>query len=50
MNDLSKDIQNAPSQEAGRPQYVTPEVRVMNEAEVLSAYQVTAAATGMWWV
>ena len=37
-------------QKSVRPQYVAPEVRVMNEQEVLSAFQVTAAGTGTWWV
>ena len=36
--------------EAGRPEYVAPVVRVMNESEVLSAFQVTAAGTSTWWV
>jgi hypothetical protein len=30
-------------------QYVTPVVRVLSEAEVLSAFQVTAAGTHSWW-
>ena len=32
-----------------RPEYVTPVVRVLTEAEVLSAFQVTAAGTTVWW-
>ena len=35
---------------ADKPEYVAPVVRVMNEAEVLSAFQVTAAGTGTWWM
>ena len=32
-----------------RPEYVAPVVRVLTEAEVLSAFQVTAAGTTVWW-
>ena len=32
-----------------KPKYETPRVRVMNEEEALSAFQVTAAGSGMWW-
>ena len=32
-----------------KPEYEAPVVRVMSEAEVLSAFQVTAAGTGTWW-
>jgi hypothetical protein len=31
-------------------QYVPPVVRVMSEAEILSAFQVNAAGTMGWWV
>jgi hypothetical protein len=31
-------------------EYVAPIVRVMSEAEVLSAFQVNAAPTMGWWV
>jgi hypothetical protein len=38
-------------QEAGqKPKYEAPRIRVMTEQEVLSAFQVTAAGTSMWWV
>jgi hypothetical protein len=50
MNDLSYQNQIAASQESGRPEYVAPVVRVMNETEVLSAFQVNAAGTMGWWV
>lgn len=33
-----------------KPKYETPRIRVMTEEEVLSAFQVTAAGTSMWWV
>jgi hypothetical protein len=32
-----------------KPKYETPRIKVMNEQEVLSAFQVTAAGTSMWW-
>ena len=31
-------------------EYVSPVVRVMSEAEILSAFQVNAAGTMAWWV
>jgi len=33
-----------------KPKYEAPRIRVMTEEEVLSAFQVTAAGTSMWWV
>jgi hypothetical protein len=33
-----------------KPKYEAPRIRVMTEQEVLSAFQVTAAGTSMWWV
>jgi hypothetical protein len=33
-----------------KPKYAPPQVRVMTEQEILSAFQVTAAGTTMWWV
>jgi hypothetical protein len=33
-----------------KPKYEAPQVKVMTEQEVLSAFQVTAAGTSMWWV
>jgi len=32
-----------------KPKYEAPRIRVMTEQEVLSAFQVTAAGTTMWW-
>ena len=32
-----------------KPKYESPTVRVMNEEEALSAFQVTAAGSAMWW-
>lgn len=37
---------------ATRPQYQAPAIRVMNESEVLIAFQMSAAkigAAGCWW-
>jgi hypothetical protein len=36
-------------QDVATRQYETPSIRVMNEEEVLSAFQVTVAGT-TWWV
>jgi hypothetical protein len=33
-----------------KPKYETPRIKVLTEEEVLSAFQVTAAGTNMWWV
>ena len=33
-----------------KPKYEAPRIRVMTEQEVLTAFQVTAAGTSMWWV
>jgi hypothetical protein len=38
-----------PNDVAAKPDYEPPMVRMMNEAEVLSAFQVTAAGTATWW-
>lgn len=43
------DKESIAESQAERPEYVAPVVRVMNEAEVLSAFQITAAGTGTWW-
>ena len=32
-----------------KPKYETPRIKIMTEQEVLSAFQVTAAGTMMWW-
>jgi hypothetical protein len=43
---------NTPQQTVidAQAQYVSPVVRVMSEAEILSAFQVNAAGTMGWWV
>jgi hypothetical protein len=37
------------SESQPKPKYESPEVKVLTEQEVLSAFQVTAAGTMMWW-
>jgi hypothetical protein len=32
-----------------KPKYVTPQIKVLTEQQVLSEFQVTAAGTTMWW-
>jgi hypothetical protein len=32
-----------------KPQYEAPMIKVMDESEVLTAFQVTAAGGTMWW-
>ena len=32
-----------------KPKYEAPRIRIMTEQEVLSAFQVTATGTSMWW-
>jgi len=38
-----------PVESQPKPKYETPRIKVMTEQEVLSAFQVTAAGTNMWW-
>jgi len=42
---------NSPStaESQPKPKYETPRIKIMTEQEVLSAFQVTAAGTMMWW-
>ena len=44
MNDINREMMNAVSQ-AAKPQYETPVVRILTEAEVLAAFQVSATAS-----
>jgi hypothetical protein len=39
-----------PNENESKPKYETPRIKVLTEEEVLSAFQVTAAGTHMWWV
>jgi hypothetical protein len=45
QSNLPISVENHP-----KPKYETPRIKVMTEQEVLSAFQVTAAGTAMWWV
>ena len=38
-----------PPEKEQRPKYEAPRIKVLTEEEVLSAFQVTAAGTHMWW-
>lgn len=45
-------IERDKAQEEVRPKYVQPTLRVMDESEILAAFQMTAArisAAGCWW-
>jgi len=48
MEENQKDS-NAAKKVEQKPKYEAPRIRVMTEQEVLSAFQVTAAGTSMWW-
>ena len=50
MNEERKDSTTAMNETDQKPKYDPPKIRVMTEQEVLSAFQVTAAGTTMWWV
>jgi hypothetical protein len=43
-------MENNIKQASTEEKYVRPVVRVMTEAEILSAFQVNAAGTMAWWV
>ena len=49
MEENRKDLTTSKESEE-KPKYEPPRIRVMTEQEVLSAFQVTAAGTSMWWV
>jgi hypothetical protein len=49
MEEKQKDATTIKQAEQ-KPKYEVPRIRVMTEEEVLSAFQVTAAGTSMWWV
>ena len=46
-NNLNRDIQSG--EPTALPAYQKPSIRVLDEKEVLSAFQVTVAAIS-WWV
>jgi hypothetical protein len=37
------------SEKRPKPKYEPPQIKVLTEQEVLSAFQVTAAGSSMWW-
>ena len=50
MNNASHESQIASIQKEAQAPYVTPVIRVMTEAEVLSAFQVNATSASLgWW-
>lgn len=49
MEEKQKDSTSTKESEQ-KPKYEPPRIRVMTEQEVLSAFQVTAAGTSMWWL
>ena len=44
----ARELEKAVS-ENRKPEYETPKIKVLDEAEVLSAFQVTAANATTWW-
>jgi hypothetical protein len=50
MDEERKDATTAINEAEQKPKYAPPKIRLMTEQEVLSAFQVTAAGTTMWWV
>jgi hypothetical protein len=48
LDEKQKQSPKVPEKEQ-KPKYETPKIKVLTEEEVLSAFQVTAAGTSMWW-
>ncbi|MHB8653640.1 MAG: hypothetical protein ACYDA9_07160 [Terriglobia bacterium] len=48
MNPGTETVKATP-EKPSKPKYAAPKIKVLTEAEVLSAFQVTAAGTTMWW-
>ena len=46
---MNMNEKQATLEAAAKPKYEPPQVKVMDEAEVLTAFQVTAAGATMWW-
>jgi hypothetical protein len=46
---MKDEMQQSSVEISVKPEYTAPTVRVMNEAEILSMFQVTAAGTTAWW-
>ena len=47
---MNIEAKSQSSDVAVKPDYTAPSVRVMNETEILSMFQVTAAGTTTWWM
>ncbi len=45
----SGETKKVSQEKAMKPSYEAPKIKVLSEAEVLSAFQVTAAGGTMWW-
>lgn len=48
LDEKLKQLPKTPEKEQ-KPKYEVPKIKVLTEEEVLSAFQVTAAGTHMWW-
>jgi hypothetical protein len=48
LDEKQKQLPKATESEP-KPKYTIPQIKVLTEEEVLSAFQVTAAGTNMWW-
>jgi len=47
---LNENTKDSPiDQKETKAKYEAPRIKVLTEEEVLSAFQVTAAGTTMWW-
>jgi len=46
---MDKQMETRRSVTNAKPKYETPKVKLMDESEVLTAFQVTAAGATMWW-
>lgn len=46
---MEKQEETTPNESTARPKYEPPTVKVMDESEVLTAFQVTAAGATVWW-
>jgi len=41
---------NKVTQESGKQEYEPPKIKILNEEEMLAAFQVTAGGSVSWWV
>jgi hypothetical protein len=47
---MEKQHESHKTEGNAKPKYETPSVKLMDESEVLTAFQVTAAGATLWWV